>query len=95
MVWTYRDAAGRILRHTLRFEDGEGGKDIRPVTLWRGADGRLKWRFGAGGERRPLYGLDRLAARPDAAVLMVEGEKTADALIERLRTVIDYLEAHR
>ena len=70
MVWTYRDAAGRILRHTLRFEDAEGGKDIRPVTLWRAADGRLKWRFGAGGDRRPLYGLDRLAARPDAAVLL-------------------------
>ena len=79
MVWTYRDAAGRILRHTLRFEDAEGGKDIRPVTLWRGADARLKWRCGAGGDQRPLYGLDRLAARPDAAVLMVEGEKTADA----------------
>ncbi len=27
----------------------------------------------------PLYGLDRLAARPDAPVLVVEGEKAADA----------------
>ena len=30
-------------------------------------------------EPRPLYGLDRLAARPDATVLVVEGEKCADA----------------
>ena len=28
---------------------------------------------------RPLYGLDRLAAKPDATVLLVEGEKCADA----------------
>ena len=28
---------------------------------------------------RPLYGLDRLAAKPDAVVVLVEGEKCADA----------------
>jgi putative DNA primase/helicase len=28
---------------------------------------------------RPFYGLDRLAARPSAPVLVVEGEKAADA----------------
>jgi putative DNA primase/helicase len=28
---------------------------------------------------RPLYGLERLAARPDSAALVVEGEKAADA----------------
>lgn len=76
--WTYRDAEGRILRHVLRFDTAEG-KDIRPVTLWRSSEGRLKWKFGAGGDGRPLYGLDRLAARPNAGVLLVEGEKTADA----------------
>ena len=32
---------------------------------------------------RPLYGLDRLAARPDAPVIVCEGEKAADAA-ERL-----------
>ncbi len=31
---------------------------------------------------RPLFGLDRLAARPDAPVLVVEGEKAADAATE-------------
>lgn len=82
-IWTYRDARGRVLRHTLRFELADGGKDIRPVTLWRGPDDRLRWRFSAGGGDRPLYGLDRLAARPEASVLMVEGEKAADAAAER------------
>nr|WP_246591083.1 DUF6371 domain-containing protein [Georgfuchsia toluolica] len=35
-------------------------------------------------EPRPLYGLDRLAAKPDATVLLVEGEKCADAAAEVL-----------
>lgn len=78
-TWTYRDEAGRVMRHVLRFETADGGKDIRPVTLWRASDGRLSWKFGAGGDGRPLYGLDRLSVRPEAPVLMVEGEKTADA----------------
>ncbi|WP_309628422.1 DUF927 domain-containing protein [Brevundimonas sp.] len=77
--WPYRDAAGRILRWTLRFARPDGEKDIRPATLWRATDGKLKWRFAAGGDGRPLYGLDRLAAHPDAPVLIVEGEKTSDA----------------
>lgn len=85
--WTYRDAEGNILRHVLRFDTAEG-KDIRPVTLWRGTDGRLKWKFGAGGDGRPLYGLDRLAARPNAGVLLVEGEKTADAAQQRFPDLV-------
>ncbi|MDP3406600.1 MAG: DUF927 domain-containing protein [Brevundimonas sp.] len=78
--WPYRDASGAVLRHTLRFEKPDGEKDIRPVTLWRNlTTGRLVWRLKAGADPRPLYGLDRLAARPEAPVLIVEGEKTADA----------------
>ena len=33
---------------------------------------------------RPIYGLADLAARPDAPVLVVEGEKAADAAAELL-----------
>ncbi|WP_269514894.1 DUF927 domain-containing protein [Brevundimonas subvibrioides] len=76
-VWTYRDARGEPLHHVARF-DAEGSKDVLPLTLWRDGS-RLRWRFKAAPEPRPLYGLDRLAARPHAAVLVVEGEKTADA----------------
>ncbi|WP_409529428.1 VapE domain-containing protein [Thiobacillus sp.] len=35
-------------------------------------------------EPRPLYGLDRLSAKPEATVLLVEGEKCADAGHEQL-----------
>lgn len=76
-VWTYRDAQGRILGHVQRWRT-VAGKEIRPLTLWD-TDGRLDWRWKTWPERRPLYGLDCIAARPDAPVLIVEGEKAADA----------------
>ncbi len=83
-TWCYRDAGGAVLRYVLRFAKPEGDKDIRPATLWRDAPGKpLRWRLAAEPGPRPLYGLDRLAVRPDAAVLLVEGEKTADAAGER------------
>lgn len=79
-VWAYRDAGGQLLRYTLRFLKGDGEKEIRPATLWLPSPGKpLRWRSKAEPGPRPLYGLDRLAARPSAQVLLVEGEKAADA----------------
>lgn len=74
-VWEYRDDAGKCLGFVCRFDKPEGHKEVLPLTF--GSDGRWHWR---GFPRpRPLFGLDRLAARPDAPVLVVEGEKCADA----------------
>ncbi len=72
-VWRYADAAGALLLAVARF-DLPSGKEVLPYTC--GATG---WRWKAPPAPRPLYGLDRLAARPDAPVLVVEGERTADA----------------
>ncbi len=78
MEWEYRDAAGSVLCVIQRYEttDATGAPDktFRPLT--RTPEG---WVMGAPDEPRPLYGLDRLAARPDAPVLLCEGEKAADA----------------
>jgi hypothetical protein len=64
--------------------DSEGGrKDVRPLTLWRQTDGSVAWKIQGPPKPRPLYGLDQLAARPSAPVLLVEGEKTADAAKQR------------
>ena len=79
-TWAYRDAAGAVLGYIYRFTTSDGGKEITPLTLWRHSDtGALKWRWAQWPEPRPLYGLDQLAANPDAAVLLVEGEKCKDA----------------
>lgn len=80
-IWTYFDAEGRVLGYTARFETSDGGKEVLPLTWCRHAEiGAYEWRWIAFPEPlRPLYGLDRLAAKPDAFVLVVEGEKCADA----------------
>jgi putative DNA primase/helicase len=76
--WTYPDATGAVLGYVLRF-DGADGKQFRPLTLWQGPTGKLEWRWESWPPKRPLYGLQRLAASPSAPVVICEGEKAADA----------------
>lgn len=77
-VYTYRDEAGNPIAHICRFEtiDGERKKEYRPYS--HQANGQWKWKGVP--EPRPLYNLDRLRANPKAPVIVVEGEKAADAL---------------
>ena len=76
--WTYRNCMGEDLCHIQRFDPPDGGKFFLPLTLRR-TDNRLRWLRKALPEPRPLYGLDLLASRPEAPVLICEGEKSADA----------------
>ena len=80
VVWQYSDAAGRALHYAARFDEADGGKVVLPLTYCRNAaGGRPGWRWQAPDAPRPLYQLDALAARPDAPVIVTEGEKAADA----------------
>ena len=77
--WCYRDPDGQVLGYRYRF-DTATGKEFRPLSLWMNQDnGSLFWRFKEAPGQRPLYGLHRLYARPDAPVVITEGEKAADA----------------
>ncbi len=76
--WEYRDQENRRLGFVCRFET-PAGKQYRPRTLWERPGGTRAWRWKGFPSPRPLYGLDRLAPRPSAPVLLVEGEKKADA----------------
>ena len=79
-IFCYPDADGKPLGYVYRFQTSTGGKEILPLVWARHAqDNREEWRWMAFPEPRPLYGLDRLAGKPDATVLLVEGEKCADA----------------
>jgi putative DNA primase/helicase len=71
--WHYRDAHGATLGYVARYDPPEGRKQIVP---WVWADGK-GWSMKQFPEPRPLYGLDRLTF--GARVLIVEGEKAADA----------------
>ena len=77
--WYYRDDAGALLFVISRFDNADGTKEFLPLTLWRDFPG-LQWRWKSVPAPRPLYNLDKLAARPDAPVVVCEGEKSADAV---------------
>lgn len=77
-AWCYRDAQGRALAYAVRF-DTPDGKAVLPLCYGRYGDKSPQWHWKALPEPRPLYGLQKLASMPDAPVLLVEGEKTADA----------------
>jgi putative DNA primase/helicase len=76
--WTYRDRQGAVLFHVIRFDPPGERKQVLPLSLWRDAAG-LRWRWRAVPRPRPLYALDKLAARPDSPIVIAEGEKAADA----------------
>jgi hypothetical protein len=82
--WEYRSAAGALSMLVYRFDINDG-KEIRPLTLCeRPASGEREWRWRTLDPPRPLYGLERLAARPEALVVVVEGELAADAVARLL-----------
>jgi putative DNA primase/helicase len=77
-LWTYRNEQGHILGLVCRFDTAEG-KEVLPLT-YRSEGSRQQWRWQGFDAPRPLYNLDRLAAAPEnLPVVVVEGEKTADA----------------
>lgn len=77
--FAYRNAAGELLGYVERFKGKDGGKELRPRFHGSldGAPPRWHRRYPA--RPRPLFGLDLLAARPGAPVLVCEGEKAAGA----------------
>jgi putative DNA primase/helicase len=77
-VWTYRDQAGAVLFHHCRFDRKGERKQFAPLTLWQGPM-RPFWQWKWPPAPVPLYNLPALAAHPQAAAVMVEGEKAADA----------------
>lgn len=77
--WEYRDAEGRLSLVRVRTPDPEKGKAVITWTWCETGPGMAEWRAKAPERPWPLYGLDRLARNPEARVIVVEGEKTADA----------------
>lgn len=76
-VWAYRLENGTITGYVCRFDTPEG-KEVLPF-VWATDGNRSEWRWMGFGSPRPLYNMHLLAENPNASVLLVEGEKTADA----------------
>ena len=77
-IFRYLDASGAPIGAVARFDLPDGGKEVLPLTCWDDGGG-ARWRWQSWPEPRPLYGLDWLAQRLAAPVLLVEGEKAAEA----------------
>lgn len=94
-TWTYtRD--GKVYGHIARFATSEGGKEILPYTWCEDvADGRglQRWHWKQWPDPRPLYlAAGLLAADPALVpVVVVEGEKCADAGHELLGHEFDFV----
>jgi hypothetical protein len=82
-AWAYHDASGQVVGCVLRWDftnsDGEPDKAILPVCYCDLGDSRRAWRPVGMPTPRPLYRLPDILARPDARVLVCEGEKAVDA----------------
>ncbi|SNR74127.1 Uncharcterized protein, DUF927 family [Methylobacillus rhizosphaerae] len=81
MQWAYRDTTGGLLCLVYRFEPGQSSdrKQFVPLTWCRNAQGKHEWRWQGLDSPRPLYNLPGLESKPDALVIVCEGEKAADA----------------
>lgn len=82
-TWAYRAPDGRLLGYVIRFEI-DGQKLTPTITFCEHADGTRRWCARPFPTPRPLYGLQALAERPAAPVVVVEGEKARDAAAQGL-----------
>jgi putative DNA primase/helicase len=79
-LWKYLDADGNLLFAVGRWNDVAGKKaSFLPISWIRSADGCDRFAFKHHPTPRPLYGLPQLRERPNAPIVVVEGEKCADA----------------
>lgn len=77
--YSYLDSEGRLLGYVCRFNLPNEGKETVPQTFCENTKtGEHSWRWLSFSKPRPMYGLHKLALYPDAQVMVVEGEKTAD-----------------
>lgn len=76
-VWEYKNLDGKVIHYICRY-DTKDGKQFAPMS-YSASQG---WIARAFPDPRLLYGLEQLRENPDLRILIVEGEKAADAARE-------------
>ena len=89
-AYRYRDADGNPVGVVLRWNATEQrGKEIRPVSWVQMASKESpEWKWCGFAEPRPLYRGERIKQFPEMPIVIVEGEKAADALESVLKSHI-------
>lgn len=77
--YLYRNAAGEVMAFSMRYTMADGTKKIMPYSYWSIGGDAPSMKYKAPVKPYTLYNQDKLAANPNAPVLVVEGEKSADA----------------
>lgn len=87
-TYAYHTETGEILGYVARYADW----DTKTMRCWswgnRSDQDPPKWECGHFAAPRPLYHLHRIAEHPNAQVMLVEGEKTADAAQQLFPAVV-------
>ena len=80
-TWTYLTADGEVAFYVVRWkpENPIKRKVIRPITWCQFPDGREGWALKTMPAPKPLYNLPAIFEAPTKRVIVVEGEKAADA----------------
>lgn len=92
-VWHYRSVSGRPIGMVCRFDLKNGGKEVIPYCWCKNkSTEKYGWRWKAFFKPRPIYGLELLWKDKEKPILIVEGEKAADAarLLTSEYTVISW-----
>lgn len=76
-TWAYRNRNGDVIGYACRFEV-DGKKQVLPYTHKTNGE-KTGWRWMGFNKPRPLYNLHKIEQFPEKTILVVEGEKTADA----------------
>src|SRR5947207_2081899 len=88
MAHPYLSEVGKLLGVVLRVLPPSGRKFTPTVTFCENPEGERWWCIIPFARPAPLYGLDRIAAHSSATVVLVEGEKTADAAQRLLPSMV-------
>lgn len=78
--WSYKDKAGKAALFIERFDKEDGSKEVKPRCYAKNKEtGKEEWLSANLFEETPLYNLENYKESSDKPVLIVEGEKTAEA----------------
>lgn len=76
--YKYTTKGGKLAGYTCLIKYKDGSKDVIPLTYCKRGEERA-WKFKSFSIPRLIYNLHELVQKKDAQVLIVEGEKCADA----------------
>lgn len=77
-LFEYRTPDNILYGYVGRFEPPDQPKQFMPLTAWKKDKGAIQWKWKKWPDKHYPYHAEKIAANPEAKILIVEGEKKAD-----------------